>query len=190
MRLRDIKMGQKVVFFDRIGVWLKTGMDKAKCIYGPDNDKEFDIPPSAFVYAIWDNIRFRPQPQSPIPEAKPEDIQTKASLCANPDDSTKAEAPQKVSDPVGESIKAEIYNHVPTYPDTQAMGTGITIVLIDEDNDKKIMEIPNGDCFLLAAFAEGIIIGNMKYQMRETVLDYGKKILYVSVDAGSKLDLH
>jgi hypothetical protein len=188
-------IGQKVVLFDRIGVWLKIDGNKAKCIYGPDNDKEMEIPPHAFVYAIYDHPKFRPQPRDNVP--------VPAELPASPELPTSFELPTPrpwkdaaadlkkcaVEDLDGatktEFIKSGIAEPLPT----SATGSGITVVLIDEDNDKKILEIPNADYLLLAALAEGIIVGDMRYQMRESVLDYTKKILYVSVESGSKLEL-
>ena len=56
MKLGRVRIGNKFVFEDRGGVWIKTAEDRAKCFFGKREEygTEISIGPDAFAYILYE----------------------------------------------------------------------------------------------------------------------------------------
>ena len=186
MKLDKVRIGERFVFDHIGGVYSKISPDKARCVYGKDYGKIEPILPDMSVYVIFEDrskFKRRPMGQKPESQETPVDApgmpQNESSAVVTP--SIPVPSPEPAKEPVSlpePAIGVAVCN-IPYSPKSD--GT-MKMVLVD-DEDKVIAEIPNASAAQIAAYsdAEGVRMQD-KHNARnviETLVDHVTQTIYV-----------
>ena len=156
MKLGKVRIGERLVFDDRGGVFQRVSWDKVRCIYGSNFGTELDINPEVSVYAIFDKEKGT-RTNKPV-FAENEGTEVQSSVVVD----TAVSVPEIQRDhaseyqsPCGGSVSSV----------KSAEGT-IRVIFIDE-HDKILTEIPVASAVQVSALTRADFI-RMKVPNKDT----------------------